>query len=38
MATGIVGWSPERFWRSTPHEFWAAWETWRIANKVPEED
>lgn len=30
-------WPPTAFWRSTPHEFWAAYEVYREMNK-PRED
>lgn len=32
-----MGWTPDAFWRSTPHEFWGAYEVWREMN-VPESD
>jgi len=38
MATGIIGWSPDQFWQATPHEFWAAWEAWRLANAAQDDD
>ncbi|WP_184014528.1 phage tail assembly chaperone [Sphingobium boeckii] len=31
-------WSPSAFWRSTPHEFWAAYEVWKAANIRDDED
>ncbi|MCH4894009.1 hypothetical protein GO308_12875 [Sphingomonas sp. SFZ2018-12] len=27
-----LNWSADQFWRSTPHEFHAAWEAWRDIN------
>jgi len=26
IALGVLGWTPETFWKSTPHEFVAAYE------------
>ncbi len=37
IALGILGWSPEVFWKATPHEFWAAWDGWCGLN-VPKQD
>jgi uncharacterized phage protein (TIGR02216 family) len=34
VALGRLGWSPEAFWRATPHEFWAAFEGWVEANCI----
>jgi len=28
IATGMMGWPPERFWQATPTEFWQAWRGW----------
>ena len=30
-ALGVLSWPPDVFWNSTPHEFWAAWEGWNMA-------
>lgn len=30
-----LGWSPATFWRATPHEFWAAYESFIEANRRP---
>ncbi|MFZ5610174.1 MAG: phage tail assembly chaperone [Pseudomonadota bacterium] len=32
VATGLMGWPPEDFWRATPHEFLAAWSLWAKAH------
>ena len=29
----LFGWSPEQFWRSTAHEFWANFEAHEEINK-----
>lgn len=31
-------WPPDVFWRSTPHEFHAAYEVYREMNNKPRED
>lgn len=31
-------WTAQAFMRSTPHEYWAAYEMWRIMNPPPQED
>lgn len=33
VAMDAFSWSPETFWRATPHEFWAMVEARREANK-----
>lgn len=38
MMTGIIGWSVDQFWRSTPHEVWSAWEAYKLANEVKDDD
>jgi len=38
IACGVLGWPPSVFWDSTPHEFWAAFETWREANQPSDSD
>ncbi|WP_081608844.1 phage tail assembly chaperone [Paramagnetospirillum caucaseum] len=32
IASGVLGWSPDVFWASTPHETYAAISGWRRAN------
>lgn len=31
MACGLMGWTPDAFWRATPAEFWPAWQQWARA-------
>ncbi len=38
IAACAFHWSPDIFWASTPHEWWAAYEVWREMNKKPDED
>jgi hypothetical protein len=33
VACDAFGWSPEQFWKSTPHEFWAMVEARRKATE-----
>lgn len=37
MAAAALGWSADRFWSATPHEFWAAIEGWERMNS-PKKD
>nr|WP_274611262.1 phage tail assembly chaperone [Sphingomonas sp. JUb134] len=34
LAADTFGWSPEQFWRSTPHEWWALIEARQEAVKA----
>lgn len=36
IAASALGWRPQEFWQSTPHEFWAAWTVWETMNCVKE--
>lgn len=36
LACAAFHWSPAQFWRSTPHEFFAAYEAYREMNKPPD--
>ena len=38
IATGLMGWSPDKFWHATPHEFWSAWEAWKMVNEAKDGD
>ncbi|WP_423828594.1 phage tail assembly chaperone [Sphingomonas paucimobilis] len=37
IASAALGWPPAQFWKSTPHEFWAAFEVWKSMNVSSEE-
>jgi hypothetical protein len=37
LAIAAFHWSAAEFWASTPHEFYAAYETYREMNKRPDE-
>lgn len=32
FASAALGWEPGQFWNSTPHEYWAAFEAWKLMN------
>ena len=32
----VLGWTPDQFWESTPHEFWTAIEGHQRANRPTE--
>ena len=36
IALCLLGWSPQAWRRSTPHEFWAAFEIWEEHNRPPD--
>ncbi|WP_310474105.1 hypothetical protein [Sandarakinorhabdus sp.] len=36
IALALFGWSPQAWRRSTPHEFWAAFDAWEEAHQPPE--
>jgi hypothetical protein len=35
LAANLFHWSPQTFWRATPHEFFAAYEMWQRMNPPP---
>ncbi len=37
IAAGALNWTPDEFWRSTPHEFWMAYDGWCTANLPKDE-
>jgi hypothetical protein len=37
LASACLGWPPREFWRSTPHEFWAAFAVWKTINCVEDD-
>jgi hypothetical protein len=35
IAAAAFHWTPDIFWNSTPHEYWAAYEVYREMHKPP---
>ena len=37
VAAAALGWTAAEFWASTPHEYWAGFEAWKMMNCSDEE-